>query len=230
MAYYLDDYKRFVSTKVQADETEFDDADAEDTVLDAIVRYSQIRPRQLVYEYTGDGSTYDLALPTGWVQDFSQIKKVEFPARKRNPQFMDFSDYEVIHKVAGYYLRLLNSTPSASEYTMVSYTSPHTVSDSSTTVPSSDFYAICYMAAAIACVNLAAKFAATIDPEINADSVNSIDKSRIWLELSDRYTIEANKRLGIKSGDFVPAATGHADYDWQYAWNRSFLTHPTAGR
>ena len=229
MAHYLDDYKARVNNHIRTDDTEIEDSDIEDAVQDAVEGYSRIRPRNRRAEITGSG-VYDLTLPTDWQDNFSLITEVEYPAGEREPEIVDTREWIIFKTSSTTVLRLLKDTPTATETVRIIYTVPHTLSASASTIPDMDYQAICYLAAAILCLDLSARYTATIDSTLDADTVNWRTKGDEYARLADRFLVQWNTRMGLRFGDAVQAATGKADYDWSFSWDREFLTHAGISR
>ena len=55
------------------------DASKTQAIEDAVLEYSRHRPRHRVGFILGDGSSFDLSLPFGWVDDFSRVVSVQHP-------------------------------------------------------------------------------------------------------------------------------------------------------
>ena len=99
----------------------------DDAFREALSRYNQDMPRVIVEDVTGDGSTYDLTL-TSWVDRFSSVRSVEYPAGYRPATFVDPNEYEVYHTSNSAHLRLQLVTPGSGETVRVTYTGLHTLS------------------------------------------------------------------------------------------------------
>ena len=62
-------------------------------VTQAAARYSLDNPRQVAEDITADGTSV-MALPSGWVSDFSDILSIESPLDQQPPMYLDRRDWE----------------------------------------------------------------------------------------------------------------------------------------
>jgi len=217
------------------------------TAIDAAVeRYSKDRPREIVATASGDGSAFDFALPSGWVDGFSALRRVEYPfppaSGQREPNVIYDADepnepaaVRIVQATsAAKKLRFMEDTPAAgSDNVLIVYTGLHTIhasTSSSTTVPTSDELAVAYLASAYACQTLAAKYTEASDAALSADTVDWRSKGR---EFSDRGAELLQKYLELVGADpnaSVPPAYGTAEWDLDLVNGRDRLTHPARGR
>lgn len=180
----------------------------------AVRQYSRLRPRVRVADYDGDGSTYDFDLPSDWVEGFSAIKAVEFPAGEKDPTYLKPDWWLLYRGTAGKVLRLL-TTPSSGESVRITYIIPHTLSGTANTTYENDFDAICALAAAYLCESLKAKFAGYHEPTLMADVVNYRTKSREFGEAAAAFRAQFALHFGMGPRDIVPAALGYAELEPQ---------------
>lgn len=215
---------------------------AEDyTVLDeaitaAVTRYSQDRPRRVVEDEAGNGTPYYVlvgagALLTSWVDGFSRIAWIEYPAAAVSathaPTYLQqpddwVEDYQDASKT---YLRLLSVTPTASETLRIAYTAPHSHTDASDTIPTGDVDALCDLAAHYACLALATKMAASQDSLISADSTNYRDGQLRFKQQAEEWLKSYQSRIG-QAASGTSGASATADWDRGYQNSRlTWLTH-----
>jgi len=71
------------------------DADIGDRVDDATLLFSDDRPRILRQEYLGN-SEHEFAVPSGWVNDFSTLRRIEWEAGNQTREFLEEDKFEVI--------------------------------------------------------------------------------------------------------------------------------------
>lgn len=202
-----------------------------DFIQEALKIYSKHRPREVVKDITGDG-TYDYSISTNlttWVEDFSIIKSIEYPADEREPQYVDEDDYAILRKESGLFIRFFADTPSTSEKIRVIYTTLHILSDSQNTIPQIDEDALCNLAASLCSGALASYYAQTSDPTIGADSVNYRTKSQEYTARAKEQKKIYMDHLGLKDGDVAPASAIKA-IDVTYPGGMDRLTHPRKWR
>ena len=168
---------------------------------DAIYQYSKDRPRIRMKEYDGDGSSYDFLLPDDFIETFSWIKMVEYPAGKQEPRIIKEEKYAVYFKNELYYLRLKYDTPSSSESLRVWYTTLHNEG----TIPESDTRLVVKLATSYCFRMLAARFAQSKDSTIDADVVDYRSKTSQYTALADKLENEYNRVIGRGKTGHTPA-------------------------
>jgi hypothetical protein len=202
-----------------------------DFIQEAVKIYSRHRPREVVKDITGDG-TYNYSISTNltsWVEDFSIIKSIEYPAGQRNPVYLDEDDYAILRTESGLFIRFFVDTPSASDTIRVTYTALHILSDSQNTIPQIDEDAVCNLAASLCSGALASYYAQTSDPTIGADSVNYRTKSQEYSARAKEQKKIYMDHLGLKDGDVAPASVRKV-VDVTYPGGIDRLTHPRKWR
>ncbi len=171
----------------------------------ALAIYSQHRPRVKSQDYTGDGVTYDFQLPADFVVGSSQIVSVEYPTGQQIPNYLPEHLY-FLYRESPPTLRLL-LTPAAGNVLRVSYTAQHEVHESDaslTTVPAADRQALASLAAARACVELAAvanKSVQTFQPDLPMVP-GPVER---YLSLARELYSSYIRLLGIPDGGPLPA-------------------------
>lgn len=217
----------------QAGELSADDKEA--AVTNAVAEHSRLRPQKKPHEIPGDGAAFDFPLgaapgPLDWEPEFSKILRVEYPAGRREPVYLEDEDWQLYHKTTGQVLRLLSATPSAAEKILLTYTARHAVTMSSGTVPDADFEAVCHLAAAYALSALANRYLHNQSSTLSADVVDHKSKSADAAAAARRERGEYFAHLGIKEGDAVTAGMAFKDHDVDYPWGGDRLTHPRRQR
>ncbi len=127
MAYKYNDFKEKVSGIVRDDAEKLTPEEKESFIQEAVKIYSRHRPREVVKDITGDG-TYDYSIATylsSWVKGFSTIKSIEYPADRREPEYIDQKYFIIQAKEDGEYIHFLEDTPAATEKARVTYTALH---------------------------------------------------------------------------------------------------------
>lgn len=201
-------------------------------IVEAAKRYARVRPIEAVQDYPGDGTTFDFALPTGWVPDLSTVRSLEYPMGERPPSMLEDEDWQFYRaSTSVVMIRLKVVTPSAGQTLRVTWTKPHLVDLAGSTIVAQDEEAVANLAAAIGLRQLAAHAANTVDPSLAADSVNYRSKSSEYLKLADALETQYREHMGINDKDSETLAGGtFVDVDRTSSLNQDQLTHPNRWR
>jgi hypothetical protein len=211
------------------------DESGKEAAIDAAVReHSRYRPHRRLHVFSGDGSAVDFPLgaapgPTDWEKEFSTILRVEYPAGRREPIYLEDEDWMVYDQPTGQVLRLLTATPGATEQVVVTYTLRHALGASSSTIADADFEALCHLGAAFALQSLSNRYLQTVDSTIGADAVDHKSKSFDAAQNAARERQTYFRMIGVKEND-VAAAFASKDMDVDYPWGEDRLTHPRRWR
>jgi len=200
-------------------------------IQEAVKIYSKHRPREVVKDITGAG-TYDYSIATNlasWIEDFSIVKSIEYPADQRDPQYVDEDDTLIYRKESDLFIRFLLDSPSASQKIRVTYTALHLLSETQCTIPLGDQDALCNMAASLCSQALASYYAQTSDSTITADSVDHRSKSQEYNSRAKDQKKLYMDHLGLKDGDVAPASVRKV-VDVTYPGGADRLTHPRKNR
>lgn len=234
MAFDLVTTRKRLNAILQDDAKFLTVAEKDDVINLALEQVNHDRPRNLVFDITGDG-TQDYALPSDFQKAFSTVSSVEHPAGETPPVFRirddDWFIYEDPSKAAGLQLRLRfkATTPNSTEIIRTTITTPYTLTEAVTTIDTQTvFLAIIYKSAVMAFRALAAKFAQSADPSIDADSVDYGGRSQNYLFLAERY--ETNYKGVIGLGEDTKAAFSLQDVDIVFDHGEDFLMHPSRSR
>ena len=205
----------------------------DDALREALSRYDLDVPLRVVEDLTGDGSLFDFALAS-WVDQFSSVSSVEYPAGYRPATFVDPNDYEIYQTSSTTKLRLKFDTPGSGETVRVNYNGRHTIEDldsaAATTIYAGHEEAIVRLAASNLLLRLATLYlheqGGTL---VDADAINRSSKSDIARRLANALEADYRNYLGIESG--VVAAGGVVDWDTTFAGSGlARLTHPSRWR
>ena len=195
MAANIGDIRLGVESRVQDDAARLGDTvlvgDVDRAILAALAEYQIGRPRLRAAKVAGTGAfDYQLdgvspALP-GWVQDFSDLGGVLYPydQTKQRPTSLDRSEFVVLVLDTGIFLRFLDQIPAAGSFFLAQYTTPHSLSASTSTVSPQDDDALEDLAASFCFGKLAAVYAQDTDASYQADSVNRPTKSDLYRKLA----------------------------------------------
>jgi len=197
----------------------------DDYVQAAVKRYSLHKPQSLAHEFQGDGG-YDYDLPSDWVHGFSRISQVEYPYDQQRPNVIPQEEWTLFLKLVNstqtLVLRFLAISPVAGEYVRITYTIPHVLNDSSSTVFTNDFDAVCCLAASYCCGALSRKYSQTSDPTIAADVVNYAAKASSYASRAKELYQSYLDQLGLTE---VPASVGTKEFDTGFVWGEEYLSH-----
>jgi hypothetical protein len=211
----LADYRTLVDQELQDTAAILSQAVKDKAIAEAVKEYSKPRPLIKVKELVGDGHTFEWAMPADWEDGFSAISAdVEFPAGKRQPEYLEPEDWMLYRDPAlGVRFRLLNDTPTANDKVRFPYTVRHTVDAATDTVPLIDREALGKLAASYGLRALATYYAQTADASLSADAVNYRSKAQDYSMLADKLLKAFREHLGIRETDQVTAASVSADMD-----------------
>lgn len=203
-----------------------------DFLAEAVGIYSKDKPQEKVNETEGDG-TYTYSLPTDWNSESSAIiSSIEYPITGyQNPVLIDDNNWIIYKEASATKLRFLTISPQSSYSFRYTYSLPHSlVSDPvANTIPDNDFDAVCNLASSLCCRAMAAKYAQTEEPTIDADVIDYARKSDDYTALADKLEDKYNQHMGkgLPAEEMAkPAANAIKDIDMDYAWGGSYLTHP----
>jgi len=190
--------------------------------------YEKDRPYTNTGEISGDGTNYDFTFPTGFIEGYSEILKVEYPSGEQKPIYLAPEKYVIYDNGTTKKFRFLTYTPTATEKARIIFTLPHTLDSSTNTVPDGDFDAVCHLTAAIALLVIANRYSHSSAPTIGADVVEYRAKSDICRALSKEQFTLYDKAIGKK--EETRAAAIIREYDTTYPWGGDLLTHPAEWR
>jgi len=210
-------------------------------VDNALAKYNRDRPLIVTEDETGAGSPYFVLVGTGallakWVDGFSVISRIEYPAATPSathvPSYLiEGEDFEVGYRSADKsYLRCITVTPTASQTLRITYTARHTHDTNTDTVYTQDLEALYDLAAHFACVELATKAASANAPLIQADSASYRDAQLKYKQQADAWLAAYNDKMGIAAGasgseSGVRGGSARADWDSTMQSGYPLMTH-----
>lgn len=225
-------FETLFSDRVRDSGAKITAAQMDRAIVEAVKRYSRVRPIEAIQDYPGDGATFDFALPAGWVENLSTIRSLEYPTGQRPPSLLENDEWQLYRSsTSTVVIRLTVATPSAGQTLRATWTKPHLVDVNGSTIVAQDEEAVGNLAAAIGLRELAAHYANTVDPTIVADSVNYRSKSSEYLKLAGELEQQYRDHMGIKDKDaeILPGGT-FVDIDRTNSLNQDQLTHPNRWR
>jgi len=235
MSTALTTFNTQVGILLTSDADIFASASVDAAVKAAVEKYSKDKPDAQVDDVTGDGGKYyGIASElSGWVEGFSRITKIEYPAATiaddETPIYLDPEDWQDDYWASDTrYLWLPSHAPVASEAMRITYTLSYKWSGDPevTTTPTGDFYAICHWAAGLCCLEIATKFAQSKDSTIAADSAAQSSKSTDFAARAQEFFALYNQYMGIvEEGGAIEPAGEFVDLDTEAVWpsGRQFL-------
>lgn len=202
-------------------------SDFSQMISQALRQYSRVKPNEAAVDVTGNGThDYPVSGITGWVDEFSQVRSIEYPVDSVPAELLDEGDFEIYLATTGRALRLLSAEPQASETFRVTFTLPRT----SATIASNDQDAVATLAASLCLEVLATRYLDTADPDMAADVVNYRSKSDEASRRAKAYAKIYGDHVGIKDNEGVAAASAVADLSVGYPGGGDRLTHPSRAR
>lgn len=235
-----EDYLSRLDTALQDTAEKLQPDDKDRLLTQAVLIYSKDKPRELIHEITGDGIAYDFALPSGWIEGFSNIiDRIEYPADDyQNPVYIEDDEWiffkKLVLTVTTTYLRFTTFTPASLKVARFLYIVPHTLTDSSNTIIDNDIEAVVTLTATLCFWALAAKFAQTTDPTIDADVIDYQRKSDLYTNLAREKLATYNTLMGLgaeaKGTAVASAGVVLKDLDISFPWGEDYLTHPIRQR
>lgn len=236
MADTKDKYITFLDNALQDNAEQLQPDDKIRSLDQAVMLYSKDKPYLKVKEFNGDGTSYDFALPSDWIDGFSYITgQIEYPADDyQDPEYIDDDDWmlftKLVSSVKTTYFRTRSFTPASGKTIRYLYAVPHTLSNSTNTIFETDFEAVVNLATAICFWALAAKYAQSADSSIEADVVDYQRQSDMYVELAKSKMEYYNRMIGkgqfAKEKSAAIAGVSTKDLDMSFQYGADFITHP----
>lgn len=196
-----------------------------ESVLDSTVLWLCRYSPRIVTDLTldGDGTTTQFALSSlavAWVNGFSTLRRVEHPTGENPRRFLDSSEFWLFPEPdQATHVEFRTAPDSGTNNIRLTYTAPHTVDGSSSTVPDHEEPAYEFALAAKVAEIEAGRTSRFTDSELDADAVDYGGASGRWLEVSRAWLRQAGQVLGVDltaspgaQGTSAPAL-GWVDYD-----------------
>lgn len=188
-----------------AGDTLLSDTEIGEEVDAAVGQFSLDMPRRRIVDITGQTTPFiNVTNFTGWINDWSLVLQIEYPAEAVSSTYTptwlsEDDDWDYYRDATNYYLRLRRITPASSETLRVSYTAVHTLDNTTDTIPSLYFDAVCDLAACYCCTRLATDRAADTDGTINADYVTR-DGQLKFKQQAEVFCAQYSRKLGMAVG------------------------------
>jgi len=163
-------------------------------VNSAIVEHSRNRPYIKAFDIVSDGLVrQDIPIASGWIQGQSQATKIEYPVGKFPASLIDSDRWAEVEDInAGVIVRRIGfvSVPKNGDTYRFFFTSPHVITGAATTATATEEEAIGHLGAAKACLILAARFAHSAEPSINADAIDYQSKREEFIRQAEEFRRE----------------------------------------
>lgn len=197
MGHTLDQWREAIGRRLN-DEAgrDVENFDLDLALQSALAEHTRNRPFEKTVEVAGTGSPY-LSAPAGWINDWSRVRVVEYPARRNPPSFLNPLSWRVLGSTADVSIRqiLLDRTPGASEYVRLTFTAqwPFPDEDDDTVDQLSDLHyeGVVNLAAAHACATLAAEAARNRSAALPTDFADGSSRNPMLIQaervLRDNY-------------------------------------------
>jgi len=231
MAQNYQEFRRLIESILQDDGEKLSDQADKDRAIDmAVNAYSKNKPRTIKKDVSASGA-YDYDMPSEWVDNFSMLLSVEYPADEQDPIYLDQDDFLVYNNGTEDRLRFPSSSPSSGYTIRLEITIKWSLTDTTCNIPSQDFDALASLAASICLRMLAHHYAQTTDPSISADIIDYTRKSIEYSTLADNMENIYRKHMGLpelgsKVESSASAASQVKDLDIQFPFGMDYLTHP----
>lgn len=185
--------------------------DLEESVRDALERYSRDEPQTLMLDLPGDGATYEYVLPATFSAGHSRVLSIEYPLSDRWAHAIDEHRWMLYRAPDGWRLRLTEDTPTPGETVRVLYSAPQTIAGLdgalTTTIPPYHTQAFIKLAAAHALTRLANRFLHEQEAALGLDSVNRSTKADQARRLAAALDAAYQAQVGAPDSGVAPAMT-----------------------
>lgn len=105
-------------------------------------------------------------------------------------------------------LRFLDHNPTSSEYFALSYTALHVLTETEVTIYESDYNAFVALCASIVAQSISSKFSRSVDPALDADSVDFGNLAQQWSERAKELRAIYDSHMALKPDSAAVKAGG----------------------
>jgi len=222
----LADYQALVDDLVRDKDQVIVSARRDVAIGNALQRYSQDAPHQLVRDVTSDGSA-QLPLPTDWVDGVSALHEIEYPIGAYPPTLLEPDAFGLYATPSGNVIRVAFQPPMGVAL-RVTFAAPHQLDSSHDTIPAMHQRALACLAAADLCGQLASYYASESAPTINADVADHQGKTDRYRKRASDLLAEYVRIVGVAPSNRTMPASAIAQPGKpvdSLGWPRMF--HPT---
>ena len=201
--------------------------DMDEAARQAVAQYSKDAPAPIIADLAGDGSTFEYALPTGFVDGLSRVLTLEYPAGQRPAALLDPAHLEVYRTATTTKLRFVEITPASGETARVTFAGRHTLKDlddaTETSIPAYHEDAFVTLTAAQAMFILAAHYLHEQENTIAVDTVDRGSRTDTANRIARGLLASYRDLIGVRAG--VAAASTRVQWGSAYAPGVARLTH-----
>ncbi|HKQ06609.1 MAG TPA: hypothetical protein VJ464_15860 [Blastocatellia bacterium] len=202
-----------------------------DALIDrALEVYKRKRPLDIVIELTSDSSDFAVSALAGFDEEISGDPMIEWPVTTSGePEFLDRRDWQFYRKPApdGLVIRVSAGIGSG-EKVRFHFKGGHTIDADGSTIPASDFFTFCKLAAAEGCDDLARHFTQTGEQAMFSAMSGSYyqSKAKEYEQRGASLRKQANEALGAGANESgPPAASVTRNWDTANSRGGDRLTH-----
>jgi len=195
--------------------------------------FNRDRAQELVADITGSGvSIYTLnGIVAGWVNKFSLIREVEFPAGEQSPIILPRDKYTLYRPDnTDEQLKFLFTSPSAAQTIRLNYTVPHDFSKTASTIEDNDKMLVSLLMAHYAALVAGADFLNVNRSNLANDSSNFSQKYTDITDLSDKLLAKYADMLAGGTEGQKTFASINKDYDMIASYGQEYLIHERDNR
>ncbi|HEX8091834.1 MAG TPA: hypothetical protein VF762_23475 [Blastocatellia bacterium] len=195
----------------------------------AVEVYKRKKPGDIVVELTSDGggdfSASDLV---GFDEEISGDPMIEFPVvTSGEPEFLDRRDWQFRRTPAGLMIQVFAGI-GAGEKVRFHFKGDHSITTAGSTIPASDFFAFCKLAAAEGCDDLAQHFTQTGEQTLFQGVGGAFyqTKASEYEKRAAKLRKQANEAFGAGANESGPrAASATKNWDTANSLGGDRLTH-----
>jgi hypothetical protein len=230
MTAYINDYIQTIKRNL-GDPINISQEIYQQSISQAARIYSRYFPIEVVSDIPGENG-FNLTLPVAFMDGFSTINSIEYPyiASQQNPNLIKLNEARPYRTPTGLQIRFMTYSPKSTEVVRLNYTVPHTITTTTSTIPSFREDAIGNKASALVAEIIAADYSNTSRSSMDEISIDFRIKSQEWQLIADRYNMLFRTDLGLpEKTDEIPYS-GWIDLDFGYSAGVDWLTHPRRWR
>lgn len=227
---FVEGVKYRIAEEIDRDTVDIEEERIVNFVNSAVKAYNRNRPNTGVSVFSGNGTAYAWNLPSDWVDGFSEISLVEYPSGEQDPTYLKSYKWRIVQGTANKQFRLLLDIPSSTQTVTITYTTPHTLTVGTSTIPTQDEESVQDLAAAYCFSELAAKFARTNRSTLEGDVINNLAKVDYYANQARIMENRYKAHLGIRPGELSAATQCIGEWDQTYAWGADFIVHQRSWR
>ena len=205
------DYTKEISRLIRDGATILTPPDLDALIDRALEVYKRKKPLDSVIELTSDGSgDFAVADLTGFDEEISGDPQIEFPVTTSGePEFIDRRDWQFYRKPApdGLVIRV-SAGIGAGDAVRFHFKGDHSITADGSTIPASDFFAFCKLAAGEGCDDLSRHFTQTGEQSLFQGMSGAYyqSKAKEYETRAKELRKQANEAIGAGANESGPAA------------------------